>query len=115
MPAAAAIAEQTFRALGTSATLLVTDPDAIGPAHELLATELAAIDAACSRLRSDSELTKVNHARGRPVPVSALLVEALSVALAAAEVTDGDVDPTCGRSLVRLGYGQDFARAQSWP
>ncbi len=112
MPAAAAIAEQTFRALGTSATLLVTDPDALAPAHELLAAELAAIDAACSRFRSDSELTKVNHARGRPVTVSALLVEALTVALAAAEVTDGDVDPTCGRSLVRLGYGQDFARAR---
>jgi FAD:protein FMN transferase len=34
------------------------------------------------------------------------------VALAAADVTDGDVDPTCGRSLVRLGYDRDFAAAR---
>jgi FAD:protein FMN transferase len=108
----ATIATQTFRALGTSATLLVTDPDALAPACSLLAAELAAIDAACSRFRSDSELWRVNHARGHPVPVSELFADALSVALAAAALTDGDVDPTCGLSLVRLGYDQDFARAR---
>ena len=113
MPAATAtIASRTFRALGTSATVLVTDPDALAPAHALLAAELAAIDAACSRFRCDSELWRVNHARGRPVPVSALFAEALRVALAAAALTDGDVDPTCGRSLVRLGYDREFARAR---
>jgi thiamine biosynthesis lipoprotein len=113
MPTATAtIASRTFRALGTSATLLVTDPDALEPAGQVLAAELAAIDAACSRFRSDSELSRVNHARGRPVPVGALFADALNVALAAAELTDGDVDPTCGLSLVRLGYDQDFARAR---
>jgi thiamine biosynthesis lipoprotein len=113
MPTATAtVAARTFRALGTSATLLVTDPDALEPAGQVLAAELAAIDAACSRFRSDSELSRVNHARGRPVPVGALFADALNVALAAAELTDGDVDPTCGLSLVRLGYDQDFARAR---
>jgi thiamine biosynthesis lipoprotein len=34
------------------------------------------------------------------------------VALTAACVTDGDVDPTCGVSLVRLGYDRDFAQAR---
>jgi thiamine biosynthesis lipoprotein ApbE len=34
------------------------------------------------------------------------------VALAAARLTGGDVDPTCGTSLVRLGYDRDFARAR---
>ena len=103
---------RTFRALGTFATLLVTDPGTLARAHTLLAAELAAMDAACSRFRSDSELWRVNHARGRPVQVSALFAEALSVALAAAALTDGDVDPTCGGSLIRLGYDQDFARAR---
>jgi FAD:protein FMN transferase len=113
MPAAAmAIGARTFRALGTFATLLVTGPDTLGPAHDLLAAELAAMDAACSRFRSDSELWRVNHARGRPVPVSPLFAEALAVALAAAALTDGDVDPTCGQSLVRLGYDRDFALAR---
>jgi thiamine biosynthesis lipoprotein len=34
------------------------------------------------------------------------------VALAAARLTGGDVDPTCGTSLIRLGYDRDFARAR---
>ena len=113
MPAAApAIAARTFPALGTFATVLVADPDALGPAHDLLAAELAAIDAACSRFRRDSELCQVNRAAGRLVPVSPLLAEAVAVALDAAELTGGDVDPTCGLSLARLGYDRDFALAR---
>jgi thiamine biosynthesis lipoprotein len=113
MPTAApAAGARTFRAFGTFATLLVTHPDRLEPAHDLLAAELDAMDAACSRFRADSELWRVNHARGRRVRVSPLFAEALGVALAAAALTDGDVDPTCGRSLIRLGYDQDFARAR---
>src|SRR3974377_429611 len=112
MPAAAmTLGSRAFQRLGTFATLLVTDPDALEPACDLLAAELAAIDAACSRFRPDSELWRVNHARGRPAPVSPLFADALAVALAAAALTDGDVDPTCGQSLVRLGYDRDFAVA----
>lgn len=113
MPTATmAIAARTFAALGTFATLLVTEPDALAPAYDLLAAELAAVDAACSRFRSDSELCRVNHARGRPVPVSPLFADALAVALTAAALTDGDVDPSCGQCLVSLGYDRDFAQAR---
>ena len=113
MPTAAmTIGAQTFPALGTFATLLVTHPDTLVPAHDLLTAELAAMDMACSRFRPDSELWRVNHARGRPVPVSPLFADALTVALAAAALTDGDVDPTCGRSLARLGYDREFALAR---
>jgi thiamine biosynthesis lipoprotein len=111
-PAAMAVAARTFPSLGTFATLLVADPKALDPAYDLLAAELDAVDAACSRFRRDSELWRVNHARGRPVPVSRLFADALAVALDAAELTDGDVDPTCGRSLVRLGYDRDFTQAR---
>jgi len=107
--AAAALGSRTFPALGTFATLLVTDPDALIPAHDVLAAELAAVDAACSRFRRDSELRRVSRGRGRPVLVSRLFAEALATALDAAELTGGDVDPTCGQSLVRLGYDRDFA------
>ncbi|HEY6314927.1 MAG TPA: FAD:protein FMN transferase [Streptosporangiaceae bacterium] len=112
MPATATPCARTFAALGTFATVLVCDPDALGQAHDLLAAELAAIDVTCSRFRPDSELWRINHAQGRPVPVSALFADALAVALAAAEITDGDVDPTCGQSLSRLGYDRDFAEAR---
>ena len=40
--------------------------------------------------------------------VSQLLIEALEVALRAAELTDGDVDPTVGRALELAGYDRDW-------
>jgi thiamine biosynthesis lipoprotein len=99
----------TFPALGTTASVLVTDPGAGRLAVTILRAELSAIDAACSRFRADSELTRLNRARGREVGISPLLTEALAAALAAAAATGGDVDPTCGRSLIGLGYDRDFA------
>ena len=111
-PATTACQQRTSRAFGTYATVLTTEAAALEQAHALLTAELLAVDAACSRFRRDAELWRVNHARGRPVRVGPLLSEALTVALAAARLTDGDVDPTCGTSLVRLGYDRDFARAR---
>jgi thiamine biosynthesis lipoprotein len=104
--------KHTMAALGTFATLLVADPAAVDAASEMLAGELAAIDVACSRFRADSELSRACAAGGHPVPVSPLFAEALSVALTAAELTGGDVDPTCGRALAGLGYDRDFALAR---
>jgi thiamine biosynthesis lipoprotein len=112
MPSGTALGTRRFKALGTSAHLLVTDPGGTDRASALLTEELDAIDRACSRFRPDAELWRVNHARGRTMRVSSLLTEAVAVALAAADVTDGDVDPTCGRSLARLGYDRDFAQAR---
>ena len=99
----------TFPALGTTASVLVTDPRARDTAAAMLAGELSAIDAACSRFRADSELSRLNRAGGRTVAITSLLTEALAVALAAARATDGDVDPTCGGSLIGLGYDRDYA------
>jgi thiamine biosynthesis lipoprotein len=42
------------------------------------------------------------------VRVAPLLTEALLVALRAAELTDGDVDPTVGAALVLAGYDRDW-------
>jgi thiamine biosynthesis lipoprotein len=106
------IGTRTFPALGTFASLLVTDRRSMELAFGLLAGELLAMDMACSRFRPDSELWRVNHARGHPVAISPLLTQALATALTAARITDGDVDPTCGQSLVRLGYDCDFAQAR---
>ena len=106
------IGTRTFTALGTFASLLVSDRLDLELAYGLLAGELLAVDLACSRFRRDSELWRVNHAGGHPVEISRLLTQALATALAAARITDGDVDPTCGRSLARLGYDRDFARAR---
>jgi thiamine biosynthesis lipoprotein len=99
----------SFTAFGTFGVLQVTRPEALAAARCVLSAELQAIDAACSRFRPDSELTGINRGSGRKHQLSPLLAEALAVALRAAAATDGDVDPTCGASLARLGYDRDFA------
>jgi FAD:protein FMN transferase len=97
-----------WEALGTSVVLQVSDPAALMRARELVERELAAIDRTCSRFRCDSDLVRVNEAGGRPVRVDALLVEAVGVALRAAQLTDGDVDPTIGAALELAGYDHDW-------
>ncbi|MCL2733118.1 MAG: FAD:protein FMN transferase [Actinomycetia bacterium] len=102
----------SFPALGTTAELLTTDASRTGIALTVLRSELAAIDAACSRFRGDSELARVNASAGtgRPVPVGALLAEAIEVAMRAARLTGGAVDPTVGPAAVALGYDVTFTR-----
>ena len=110
-----AAAAASWQAIGTSVHLLVTEERALGPARRLLREDLAALDAACSRFRADSEIVALDHAptdgRGRtePVRVSPLLAGALAVALRAARLTAGDVDPTVGGALSAAGYDRDFA------
>lgn len=97
-----------WQALGTSVELLVADACALDDARTLLERELDAIDRACSRFREDSELTCANSRGGQLVEVSPLLIEAVQVALRAAELTDGDVDPTLGVALELAGYDRDW-------
>jgi FAD:protein FMN transferase len=102
-------ATASWRALGTTATVVVTDPAMLDAAREAVVAELAAIDLACSRFRDDSELAAVNAGAGRFVRVSPLFAQALAVALRAARMTGGAVDPTLGAELRRAGYDRDFA------
>lgn len=98
----------TFTALGTTASLTVTDHGLLADAEELLRAELAAVDRACSRFRADSEISWLHERAGTPVTVSPLLAEALAVALRAGRLTGGLVDPTVGTAVADLGYDTDF-------
>ncbi len=75
----------------------------------MLERELERTDRVASRFRSDSELSWLNAAAGSESVVSRDLFEAIDVALAMAEATDGLVDPTVCASMNRLGYDRDFA------
>jgi thiamine biosynthesis lipoprotein len=103
------LAAAAFPALGTTAALVVTNAARLDDGRAVLARVLADVDAACSRFRDDSELMHVNARAGEAVPAGTLLLDAVDVALRAARLTDGDVDPTLGRVLRVLGYDRDFA------
>jgi thiamine biosynthesis lipoprotein len=98
----------SWQALGTSAVLRVCDASALRTAYARVTRELSDIDEACSRFRADSELSRINACAGRAMPVSPLLMEALEVAIRAAECSDGDVDPTVGHALELAGYDRDW-------
>ena len=103
----------SWRALGTLVQLLVTDPRCLAEARRLLTADLAEVDLACSRFRADSEIIcSLRMVKGRPVRISPLLAEAIAVALRAASLTDGDVDPTVGAAMSAVGYDRDFEQVQ---
>jgi FAD:protein FMN transferase len=102
-----------FRALGTGAVVVATNRRRIAAATMEVRQELARIDAACSRFRPDSELEVANRAGGRLVVIGPLLAEAVEVALRAARITEGDVDPTVGAAMRAVGYDRDFEEITS--
>lgn len=98
-----------WQALGTTAVLRLAQPGRLHEAQAAVNAELEAIDRACSRFRPDSDLTRCNAAGGQAVVVDQLLIEALEVALGAARMTDGLVDPSVGGALELAGYDRDWS------
>jgi len=99
----------------TTATVVVERPEALAAACALVEADLAAVDAAASRFRPDSALAAVNAAAGRWVGIPALLAELVAVALEAAELTGGAVDPSLGAALRDAGYDRDISLAGRGP
>jgi thiamine biosynthesis lipoprotein len=113
--ASPAFVQRSFRAIGTTATVVTLDAAHMDRAESLLRQEIAAIDVACSRFRPDSELEYLHSLSGGTVAVSPLLFEALEVAVAVAERTHGAVDPTVGNAMSTLGYDRDFDQIRDQP
>jgi FAD:protein FMN transferase len=112
------IATASWSVWNTSVTIGVDGPWALDAAAEILRGEIAAFDLACSRFRLDSELCALNRTGRTATPASPVFFEAVSAALRVAQLTDGAVDPTIGRSLLVLGYDRDFEelrrRSPNW-
>ena len=106
--APASAARASWRALGTSVHVLVTEPRALDRARDAVDELLRDIDQTYSRFRSDSELSLLNASPDRDVAVSPLLLRAVEGAIRAAQLTSGAVDPTVGRAMRALGYDRDF-------
>jgi thiamine biosynthesis lipoprotein len=109
------LATRHWPAIGTTALVVVTSRTDADAARRLVATELEALDRACSRFRADSEIATLAHAGGAWVAVSGVLTDVLTSALDVASFTDGDVDPTMGGDLQNLGYDRDFGELVQLP
>lgn len=97
-----------WRAWSTYVQLCVADEQKLSRAEALTRRVLDDVDLACSRFRDDSDLSRLNAAPGEWVAVDPLLVQAVRVAVDAARLTDGLVDPCVGRALVSWGYDTDL-------
>ena len=75
------IASASFRALGTTATIVVGDALLLEEARVLLESELESVDEACSRFRADSELVRANARPGQTVEIGSVLTQSLAAAL----------------------------------
>ena len=97
----------------TSMELVVTDPRAVAAAITILERQLDRTEQVASRFRADSEINRlqaaVSEAPERTHPVSRDLYDAVAIAVRAATLSDGVVDPTVGAALCRLGYDRDFS------
>jgi thiamine biosynthesis lipoprotein len=84
-----------------------------GPDPDQLLTDAVRLvddlEAAWSRFRVDSELTRINRHAGIAVPVSQATLDLVALAVAAWERTDGRFDPTVGDAVVAAGYDRTFS------
>lgn len=101
-----------FPALGTTTVLVTEDRNGLAAAAKAVRRTLAAIDRTCSRFRADSEISRLHERAGRATRMSPLLADAVDVAIRAAELTGGLVDPTVGAAVRALGYDRDFAEVK---
>jgi len=103
------VAASRFRAMNTDVTLLGRANDSgFKRAFAAVRRTFSEVETSLSRFRDDSELVALNQAHGQPFMASSLLFHAVSLAIAAAEATDGIFDPTVLPALERAGYDRSF-------
>jgi FAD:protein FMN transferase len=96
------------RAFGGLLRVVVTRAADLAAAKAAVDGLVGAVDAAASRFREDSELSRLNATPDREVMISPLLARLIAAALRGARLTGGAVDPTVGSALKVAGYDTDF-------
>ena len=101
-----------WRAVGTSCAAAVTarsqDEREVSWALAAARDEVAACERELSRFDPASDLSRLNAAGGRWIPVGRRLLESLGLALRAREDTAGRFDPTVLPALAAAGYDRSF-------
>ncbi len=96
-----------FRAMNTEVIVTAHSGDEATVARKVAAIFWRA-ERRFSRFRHDSELSRLNRARGR-FAVSAEMFDALSRARSYTQMTGGLFDPGIGATLTAFGYDRSFA------
>ncbi len=107
------LAREDWSVWTCDASVVVSDPTALGAASAIVRKVTDQVDDACSRFRADSELALIASSLSSGATISPMLAILVDGALDAARLTDGDVDPTLGNDLARLGYDRNLARLYS--
>jgi thiamine biosynthesis lipoprotein len=101
-----------WRAVGTTCAAAVTagshEEHEISWALAAARDEVASCERELSRFDPASDLSRLNAAGGRWIPVGRRLLEALGLALRAREDTAGRFDPTVLPALAAAGYDRSF-------
>lgn len=71
------------------------------------------IEECCTRFEARSEVRQLTAQVGVPVPVSAILYEAVQFALAVAEESSGAFDPTVGYAMEMRGFNREYRTGQT--
>ena len=107
------VVDRAFELMGTHIRILVGEPsgpDSGSPedAADRVEAFLNVYNETMSRFRPESELSKLNADQREEVPASPLMRSAISAALAAANQSDGLVDPTLLGELEDAGYREHW-------
>ena len=104
-----AVARTDWKVWSCDASVVVTSSAVLEGATRIVHDIVRQVDDACSRFRVDSELSELGSGLATGRNVSPMLASLVQGALAAASLTDGDVDPTMGNELASLGYDRDIS------
>lgn len=107
MNTSSGLTTETWSAWSCAVAVTAQDRDLAASVGTVRAV-MAQVEAAASRFRDDSELSRVNAAAGRFVAVGPLTLSLLQLALDVAERTQGAVTPTVGAALLAAGYDDDI-------
>jgi thiamine biosynthesis lipoprotein len=98
-----------FNAMGSRIFTAVDQPDGNASfAEEELREKFEVWENTFSRFKPDSELNRINHSDGKPVPVSQDFWNVLLYAQEAERISQGLVTPMVETALVAAGYTEDF-------
>lgn len=87
----------------------VTRPAALAAAKQQVTALMADVALSADRFDPQSDVSRINQAAGRIIPVSGRTIALVDIALDAAAESGGAVDPTIGAHLVRAGYAEDIS------